>query len=243
MELTSTQKEMAKILVDCALHRKDICYKDLGKLTGVFWRQVGRQAGAVSEKCLELGLPAISVLVVGKQSRKPGVGFIPLLKKRGYVLDKDNNDTVIQQEKEKVFLRKDWSVLIGQQSVLNPYLDEIENETFHEGAKKQITVNYYERDPRARLECIDSHKPSYTCYICGFNSGEIYGEQFKGLIHVHHKVPLSKIQGETKNNPKIDMVPVCPNCHMILHSKGKGEVYDVEDIKLIYSRNKINKRK
>ncbi len=63
-----------------------------------------------------------------------------------------------------------------------------------EGAKKQITVNAYERSYKARQECI-KHKGD-TCLICGFNFGDFYGEEFKGKIHVHHIKSLAEVNGE-----------------------------------------------
>jgi 5-methylcytosine-specific restriction protein A len=36
---------------------------------------------------------------------------------------------------------------------------------------------------------------------------------------VHHVVPLSSIGKEYVVNPKTDLVPVCPNCHAMIHRK------------------------
>lgn len=97
-----------------------------------------------------------------------------------------------------------------------------------EGAKKQITVNAYERNAKAREACIKKHGSS--CAICGFDFGENYGEEFAGKIHVHHIVPLNELDGEYEVNPETDMIPVCPNCHMILHSK-VGNPYTIQQVK------------
>ncbi len=109
--------------------------------------------------------------------------------------------------------------------------DEIEDENnkFFEGAKKQVTVNAYERDARARNECLKAH--GYTCKICGFSFGKKYGKKFQYKIHVHHIKPLSEIQENYEVDPVKDLVPVCPNCHMILHSKGSGETYTIDEVK------------
>ena len=105
-----------------------------------------------------------------------------------------------------------------------------------EGAKKQIVVNSYERNYKARQECI-KHKGD-TCIICGFNFGEFYGTDFEGKIHVHHIKALAEIDGEYQIDPINDLVPVCPNCHLALHSKVGDEVYSVEDIKNIVQKQK-----
>lgn len=100
-------------------------------------------------------------------------------------------------------------------------------ETLTEGAKKQITVNAYERSSEARSKCLEAH--GYKCTICGFDFGQFYGSQFEGKIHVHHKKPLHEIDKEYKIDPINDLVPVCPNCHMVLHSK-VGGCYTVEEV-------------
>lgn len=90
-----------------------------------------------------------------------------------------------------------------------------EDETFLEGARKQITVNAYERDPRARQRCIQHY--GARCFICGFAFGERYGTVAEGFIHVHHLRPLSEIGAEYTIDPVADLRPVCPNCHAVLH--------------------------
>lgn len=50
-----------------------------------------------------------------------------------------------------------------------------------------------------------------------FRSSEIYGPEFGGVIHVHH-VPLAAIGEEYVVDPIRDLCPVCPDCHMALHS-------------------------
>lgn len=101
-----------------------------------------------------------------------------------------------------------------------------------EGAKKQVWVNSYERNPKARKECIDAW--GCTCYVCGFNFEETYGSEFKNLIHVHHVKPLHEIGKNYKVNPETDLIPVCPNCHMALHSN--DEIYTPDEL-----RKKFNK--
>ena len=110
---------------------------------------------------------------------------------------------------------------------------EIESE-LSEGQKKQVYVNVYERNPESRKQCIEHY--GSDCYICGFNSSVIYGDEFVGKIHVHHIKPLSEIGEEYKVDPINDLVPVCPNCHMILHNK-TGDCYAVDEIK-----RRINKK-
>lgn len=88
-------------------------------------------------------------------------------------------------------------------------------ERYLEGAAKMIAVNAYERNSKARSACIKHH--GAVCAICNFNFEAAYGAIGKGFIHVHHIVPLAKIRREYELNPIHDLIPVCPNCHAIIH--------------------------
>ena len=106
--------------------------------------------------------------------------------------------------------------------------DEIPNsETVFEGAKKEITVNRYERSREAREKCIATH--GCMCAVCGMDFEKMYGEIGRGFIHVHHIVPLSSIGEEYELNPIKDLVPVCPNCHAMLHRKEPP--YTIQELK------------
>lgn len=89
-------------------------------------------------------------------------------------------------------------------------------EVFKEGAYKTVTVNQYERSAEARSKCLTYH--GYKCAVCSFDFEETYGEIGKNYIHVHHIVPISEIRKEYELNPVTDLVPVCPNCHAMIHT-------------------------
>ncbi len=112
--------------------------------------------------------------------------------------------------------------------------------TVKEGAKKQIVVNAYERNPVAKSDCIKYYKyinkGKLKCEICGFDFSSKYGIQFEDKIHVHHIVEISTIGKEYEVNPVKDLIPVCPNCHMIIHSKKPA--YTPEEVKKMIEDNK-----
>lgn len=93
--------------------------------------------------------------------------------------------------------------------------EQIEPAKYIEGAAKQILVNAFERDAKARKACIAHY--SAICQVCDCDFGDTYGPIGKGFIHVHHRVHLSKIAKEYEVDPIKDLVPVCPNCHAMLH--------------------------
>jgi 5-methylcytosine-specific restriction enzyme A len=86
-----------------------------------------------------------------------------------------------------------------------------------EGSSYRVSVNIYERSPIARQKCIEHY--GISCFICGFNFREVYGELGEGFIHVHHLLPLSEIGKEYEIKPIEDLRPVCPNCHAMIHRK------------------------
>lgn len=90
-------------------------------------------------------------------------------------------------------------------------------EEYYEGISKTIKVNAYERNNKAREACLNYW--GYKCNVCGFSFEEVYGEIGKNYIHVHHKIPISEIKREYAIDPINDLMPVCPNCHTMLHSK------------------------
>lgn len=97
--------------------------------------------------------------------------------------------------------------------------DEVsyDEDVYHEGALRQITVNAYERNSAARQKCIAVH--GSRCGACGFDFGDFYGKDVKGYIHIHHLTQLSDIGEAYVVNPETDLVPVCANCHAVIHRR------------------------
>ena len=116
------------------------------------------------------------------------------------------------------------------------YPDSDVSDAHYEGAKKRVYVNRYERDPKAREDCIKYY--GCTCQVCGMDFAKKYGELGDGFIHVHHVVPIHEIGEEYELNPVEDLIPVCPNCHAMLHRKLNGEKVDVEKLKEIIEKNR-----
>jgi len=90
------------------------------------------------------------------------------------------------------------------------------HEALKEGAAVSVTINQFERNAFARRECIALH--GTRCIVCGFDFESVYGPMGRGYIHVHHVVPLAEVRKQYTVNPKTDLVPICPNCHAMIHS-------------------------
>ncbi|MBG6074007.1 putative restriction endonuclease [Polaromonas sp. CG_9.7] len=96
-----------------------------------------------------------------------------------------------------------------------------------EGAKKLVYTTIYERDPELRNEAVRIH--GTTCIACNFNFEEVYGDYGKGYIHIHHRSPISEAGGSISVNPAKDLVPLCANCHSIVHRR-KNSVLSIEQL-------------
>ncbi|HDX3819625.1 TPA: HNH endonuclease [Escherichia coli] len=111
------------------------------------------------------------------------------------------------------------------------YTPEIDND-YYEGRQLERLATYYERDPKARQACIDAH--GYTCHICGFNFEKVYGSIGKNYIQVHHIKPLHHIAKYHKVDPVNDLIPLCANCHVMIHNGMK--VRTIEQLREILER-------
>ena len=119
------------------------------------------------------------------------------------------------------------------------FLDEVPSENaaeLVEGMLKQVSVNRYERNRRARNICIAHY--GTKCLICGFDFEKTYGPVGKNKIHVHHITPLSKIGRDYVVDPIGDLKPVCPNCHTIIHSK--SDPFTIDEVRAILKGQRNN---
>lgn len=103
-----------------------------------------------------------------------------------------------------------------------------------EGARTLIEVNRYERNPANRAACLNYY--GSVCQACNFNYADIYGKLGEGYIEVHHRVPVSEMKGEYCLNPISDLVPLCANCHAMVHRA--DPILQVEDLRALLERHR-----
>ena len=104
-----------------------------------------------------------------------------------------------------------------------------------EGGRISVQVNRYERDPRLRSECLKAY--GAICRICDFNFESTYGDLGAGYIHIHHIKPLAEADGKHLVDPILDMIPVYPNCHAMLH--GRTPALMPDELKLILKQHRL----
>ncbi len=104
-------------------------------------------------------------------------------------------------------------------------------EALVEGAAYRVPINAYERNPVARARCLAHH--GHSCRVCGFDFEQRYGILGRGYIHVHHLRPIGSIKKEYVVDPIKDLVPVCPNCHAMIHRKGPSATLSVGELRAL----------
>jgi 5-methylcytosine-specific restriction protein A len=88
---------------------------------------------------------------------------------------------------------------------------------YPEGAKTTVTVNRYERDRRNRAAALAIH--GYRCKACTHLMSDEYGDIAATLIEVHHTTPVHTLGSGYLINPETDLIPLCPNCHSVAHTR------------------------
>lgn len=116
----------------------------------------------------------------------------------------------------------------------NDSYEDFHSTQIKEGNKVKYYTHKYERSKINRDLAIKIH--GYNCKVCDFNFGEKFGDLGEGFIHVHHINPLFNLEEEAIINPKEDLVPVCPNCHSMIH-RYKNKIISIEELKRILKTN------
>lgn len=129
--------------------------------------------------------------------------------------------------KQRRVLLEKYRELLGTVDVIIYPDDVTDVKDYKEGKTKTVTVNIYERNVEARNECIAHY--GAKCQVCSFSFADNYGDIGAGFIHVHHLRELSSIGKEYDVDPIKDLIPVCPNCHAMLHKRKKA--YTIGELK------------
>jgi predicted HNH restriction endonuclease len=91
------------------------------------------------------------------------------------------------------------------------------------------------RNQELRQACIRYFKALHggrlVCECCGFSFSERYDIDDE-YIEVHHRTPFSQTEGEHPVDAVKDLVPLCANCHRMIHhgQGGNGNCMSLDDL-------------
>jgi predicted HNH restriction endonuclease len=101
-----------------------------------------------------------------------------------------------------------------------------ENTFISEGELKQTESEVYQRSKKLRDFAVQHYTVDgkISCACCGFNFSDFYGEDIgKDFIEIHHIKPIFAYEGDDINKTLAEavknLVPVCSNCHRMIHRK------------------------
>ena len=232
--------EIVAVLVPFVVEKKrEMTYGELSKaIKEKFgdnvpaWHGMANPLGEIQDACKDLGLPNLPVMVVDQAKLRPAAGWyiqFDLLYPELALLDDVEKR---MKARDSVLACEDWSPLYSHYGIEEPspkaVIDrELELRLYVEGTR-QATLKAREEAKRsfaARERCLELR--GTACAICGFDSAKVYG--VPGIIEVHHLHPLAD-GDERQTDPAIDLIPVCPNCHRIIHSKDVG-IYTPNEVR------------
>ncbi len=116
----------------------------------------------------------------------------------------------------------------------------------YKGAELSSRVNRYERDATAKQDMILAYDSEIDlnnglkCHVCGFDFQETYGDLGVSFIEAHHLIPLSELYKNYEFKPELDMIPLCSNCHAMIHKMKEPDYEELRDKyqKICHERNR-----
>ena len=73
-----------------------------------------------------------------------------------------------------------------------------------------------------------------SCIACGFNFKDVYGDIGEGYIEIHHIKHsfLNDTETNTNTNAFTDLIPLCSNCHSMVH-RDLNHILTLDELKEI----------
>jgi hypothetical protein len=158
--------------------------------------------------------------------------------KSGMYFLSDNGDKYLQENQDilKYLLINDfaYSDIINSLKTISstkrtkPLQVFDENVIIQEGMKTIIEKEVYARSTKLRDYALHYYdgRGGLNCTCCGFNFSNFYGKEIgDGFIEIHHIKPIFQYRGDdliqTIKEAISNVVPLCSNCHRMIHRHGK----------------------
>ena len=95
---------------------------------------------------------------------------------------------------------------------------------------------------QAALKKFSDENGSIACVGCGFRAEAKYGPSLLGLIEIHHTEPIFLSAGRPRKVAIEDaltrVVPLCPNCHRVVHHD-RARCMPISELKALISEAKL----
>lgn len=193
------------------------------------WRTFDAPLGRIQVACDDLGLPCLPAMVVTKRRMEPGVGFAALHRSRHPEDDGLSDAELASREVSRVRACWDWQRILDAYGIDHSFAgakdvaaERRAEQSYEESSRLVESLRREQaRSSRARKRCLELK--GTRCAVCGFDPVESWG--VPGVIQVHHLRSLHESlrdAGATQTDPLRDLVPVCPNCHSLIHSKPRA---------------------
>lgn len=216
-EVITTRRNELRVLLDASVSSKtpdDIQFKFQGTISEPFYRS--------TPKSQLLTLPYLEDAELGTvlaAIRESHEAIVRTAATRGfnYGAKRGHSNQAVEVLSELIGRELPYPGYAVPESVTRPLPEELPAETpsYLEGSRRRVVVNRYERDLSARRRCLEVR--GTVCDVCRIDLATVYGPKAEGLVHVHHLVPLAEVGDSYEVDPERDLVPVCPNCHAVIH--------------------------
>jgi predicted HNH restriction endonuclease len=171
--------------------------------------------------------------------------YLPYSKRDGFGYGQSNiwyanNDSRCKEFKDDIIIKIER--IINETLIDKSYY--YDEKKYFEGKINSKVKNIFtiKRNAFARIKCLEYHFPdnkNYKCVLCGFDFVKQYGSYGEKFIEVHHlesHTTKSKSKGEHEIDPIKELIPICSNCHSIIHREKPA--VSIERMKEIIRNNK-----
>ncbi|OON91162.1 MAG: hypothetical protein ATN32_02480 [Candidatus Epulonipiscium fishelsonii] len=153
---------------------------------------------------------------------KQNIEDIPKKEKIDIVVIKQDNNTVTEKEKmDTSYTKEKIDNIIEKANSISSFKEE------------KVEIEKIKIWEDLKTVCLDYY--GAICEVCGIDYGYTYGNQFERYIDIHNLKSTHKEDDNLDINPEEDLVPVCHNCHFIMHTK--QPCYTIDEMKKICEEN------
>lgn len=170
-------------------------------------------------------LPAITGLIVDEIKRKPGKGYFQVYKR-------SEDEVAWWCDQVRASIKQDWSRWVPDQNSVLLHELALDSRTFVDGNTRAVTQEVRERCNALRERGKALFRDAdgvLRCKICGWHKpsdGRISGD----IVELHHLDPVCEAptSGRIVTVAEIEefLLPVCPNCHRLVHARRGGGQFD-----------------